>query len=102
MAWDDFERYLGDVTICKLAPNAVTSSFRSLNRKLKSNYIDMKVIKQGLYVLSIYQPSKRKHKYAANYELSESRLIISKVEEAGNLQYVQSGNTSSGNLQISV
>ena len=62
----------------------------------------MKVIKQGLYVLSIYQPSKRKHKNAANYELSESRLIISKVEEAGNLQYVQSGNTSSGNLQISV
>jgi calpain-15 len=47
MPWDDFERYFGSITVCRIVPNAVCSSFRTANLRHKSSYIRMTIRKSG-------------------------------------------------------
>lgn len=67
MPWNDFERYFGSVTVCKIVPGAISSSFRSSNLRHKSSYIRMSIQRKGIYTISVYQESKRKYQHSLNY-----------------------------------
>lgn len=100
MPWEQFEKYFGSITVCRIVPNSHSSCFRSNNRRHKSNYLRMSIRKKGEYTISIYQESKRKYQNTLNYELSESRLIILKVDNSGNFEYIESSTKQSSNLHL--
>lgn len=67
----------GDITICKINPTNVHSSFRMINNKRKSNYVKVNVVTEGTYDIFICQEERRKYA-GQEYQYSNARLIIMK------------------------
>lgn len=85
MCWNDFCKYYGSITICKINPTNVHTSYRMINNKKKSNYIRMTVSTEGTYDIFICQESKRKYASNKNFTSSNSRIIIMKEGKNGKL-----------------
>jgi catalase len=88
MVWADYCKYYGNISVCKINPINVHSSFRMINNKKKSNYVKMSVTTKGTYDVFICQESERKYAGDPNYKYSNARLIIMREGNDGKLEFV--------------
>lgn len=89
MSWQDYIKYYGGVTICKIHPTFVHTSFKMTNNSRKSNYIEVKVPTKGQYHFFICQQSSRKYKLSGkNYQYSDARIILVKKNQNGKYEYI--------------
>jgi len=55
MCWKDFLKYFGYVNICYFNPKFVHYFYKMTNNRRKSNYLKLKIIKKGRYIICIHQ-----------------------------------------------
>jgi len=91
MKWDDYCKYFGEMTVCMVNPTFVHTSFRMMNNKRKSNYVELKIPAKGVYNIFICQESSRKFA-SRNYMCAEARIIILKKNEKGPMTFVGAYN----------
>lgn len=82
MVWKDYYQLFGDITICKINPTNLHSSFRMINNKRKSNYIRLNVVTEGTYDVFICQEGRRKYA-GQDYKFANARLIIMREVKEG-------------------
>lgn len=92
MAWKDYCKYYGSISICKINPTYVHTYFRMTNNTKKSNYVKMTVTTQGVYNVFICQEAWRKYATDETFQNSNSRLIIMKERKDKVLTFIGAKN----------
>lgn len=83
MSWDDFLKFFGCITICKLNPTFVHTSFKMMNNRRKSNYVEVKVPTKGTYNFYLCQENAREHVKNLIYLYSDARIILVRKNQNG-------------------
>ena len=90
--WKEFTKYFSNFVISRIDPTFLHTSHRLNSAAHHSNYVRMLVKEEGVYNLSVYQESKRKHQ-GKDYEYSDVRMVVLK-EHGQEINYVCSVNKS--------
>ena len=87
MSFVDFTHYFSRVQICCIRDGYKYTSFKAYHEKGSWSIIRMVLEEDAEIYLSINQKDKRCFSRNQNYEYSNARLIVAKIEEDGELDY---------------